>query len=217
MPRRGVLIALLSAFALSAVEARADEWMRLQSPNFTVVGDVGQRELLSVARRLEQFREVIGRAFPTSKLVAPAPITVVVFARASDFKTVALRFEGKPIEQAGYAATSPVGSSIAICVEHPDQAYSVAYHEYGHLLISNAMWGLPLWVEEGLAEYYGTFELSDDRLEATLGKPVSLEEIGLLRQRLLPMSDLRAADEGTKLYNVGADRDLFYAQSWALV
>ena len=43
------------------------------------------------------------------------------------------------------------------------------------------------------------------------------EEIGLLRQRLLPMSDLLAADEGSKLYNVGADRDLFYAQSWALV
>ncbi len=217
MSRRLSLVVLLAVFPFVAQHADAADWLRLQSANFTVEGDVGERELRAVARRLEQFREVIGRALPSVKLVTPAPVTVLVFGRVSDFKSVSLLFQGKPIELAGYAVTSPIGSSIAICVERSDQAYPVAYHEYGHLLISNSLYGLPLWLKEGLAEFYGTFDLSEDGRRATLGKPVAPEEIGLLRDRLLPMSELLAADEGSKLYNVGADRDLFYAQSWALV
>ncbi len=214
---RRLLIILLAALVFSGPEARAANWTRLRTAHFTLEGDVGERELREVAWRLERFCETIGQKFPSAQLVTSAPVTVLVFGRASDIKAVAPRFEGKPVELAGYATSSPIGPSIAICIERRDQAYPIAYHELTHLLISNAMLGLPLWLREGLAEFYGTFELSDDGRRAVLGKAVAPEKIRLLREGLLPMSELLAADEGSRLYNVGADRGLFYAQSWALV
>jgi tetratricopeptide (TPR) repeat protein len=214
---RGLLVVLLAALAFSQTEARAADWMRLQTANFTIEGDVGAGELRTVALRLEQFREAIRQTFPSAKLVTPAPVTVIVFAHDRDFKAVAPRFEGKPVELTGLATTSQIGSSIAICLEHSNQAYPVLYHEFGHLLINNAARDLPLWLQEGLAEFYRMFDLSDDGRSAVLGKPVEPEEIGRMRERLLPMAELLAADHGSKLYNVSVDRDLFYAQSWAFV
>ena len=217
MPRRLALVVLLALFALTPQTSSAADWMRLQTANFTIEGDVGANGLRAVALRLEQFREAIRQTFPSTKLVTPAPVTVIVFAHDRDFKAVVPRFQGKPVELTGLATTSPIGSSIAICLEHPDQAYPVVYHEFGHLLINNAARGLPLWLQEGLAEFYRMFDLSEDGRSAVLGKPVEPEEIGRMRERLLPMSELLAADHESKLYNVSADRDLFYAQSWALV
>ena len=214
---RRLFVVLLAALVLSGREAMAADWMRLRTANFTIEGDVGADGLRTVALRLEQFREAIRQTFPSAKLVTPAPVTVIVFAHDHDFKAVVPRFQGKPVELTGLATTSPIGSSIAICLEHPDQAYPVVYHEFGHLLINNAARGLPLWLQEGLAEFYRMFDLSGDGRSAVLGKPVEPEEIGRMRERLLPMSEFLAADQGSKLYNVSADRDLFYAQSWAFV
>jgi tetratricopeptide (TPR) repeat protein len=217
MPLARLVGVVLSFVLLAGAQAGAADWMRLRSRNFTLEGDVGAAELTAVARQLEQFREVLARALPDVKLVTPAPLTVVLFAHTSDMKAIALRFEGKPIDLAGFATTSPIGPSIVLSVERRDRAFRVAYHEYTHLVVSNAMLSLPTWVSEGLAEFYGTFEISEDGRRAVLGRPVSDDEILLLRDGLLPMSEFLRVDEGSKVYNVGADRDLFYAQSWALV
>jgi len=53
-----VLFTLLPAVALADPIPRAG-WIGLKAPNFYVIGDVGQRDLREVTRRLEQFRELI--------------------------------------------------------------------------------------------------------------------------------------------------------------
>lgn len=194
------------------------EWTRLRSPNFTLEGNVPERDLRAVARRFEQFREVLNRLLPNASLVTPTPLTVVVFAYNRDFKPVLPLFNGKPIEAAGYALTSPVGTSITICLEYNERAYPVIYHEYGHLLISNAVPHLPVWASEGLAEYYKTFELSADGRKALVGSPPTASELSQLQGRyLIPMSDLLSAGHDSELYNVSKNRGRFYLQSWALV
>ena len=219
MPTRRALIVLLAVCTLMSQKANAADWIRLRSANFTFEGNVGEQDLRAVAQRLEQFHTVFALMFPSAKLVTPTPVTVLVFRRAGDIKTVAPRFDGKPVELAGFAESSTMGDSISICLEYRDEAYSVAYHEYAHLLIRNAVWSLPLWLNEGLAEYYSKFEMSEDGTKAILGRPLSASYIELLRARLLPVSEILAADEGSKLYNVnvGVDRHLFYGESWLLV
>jgi tetratricopeptide (TPR) repeat protein len=194
------------------------EWTRLRSPNFTLEGNVPERDLRAVALRFEQFREVLNRLLPNASLVTPTPLTVVVFAYNRDFKPVLPLFNGKPIEAAGYALASPVGTSITICLEYNERAYPVIYHEYGHLLISNAAPHLPVWAFEGLAEYYKTFELSADGKKALVGNPLTAAALSQLQGRdLIPMSDLLSAGRNSELYNVSKNRGRFYAQSWALV
>ena len=77
-----------------------------------------ERDLRDVARRFEQFREVLNRLLPAASFVTPTPLTVVVFAYDRDFKPARPLFNGKPIEAVGYALGSPVGTSIAICLEY---------------------------------------------------------------------------------------------------
>jgi tetratricopeptide (TPR) repeat protein len=179
---------------------------------------VPERDLRAVALRLEQFREVLNRGLANARLVTPTPLTVVVFAYDRDIKPVLPLFNGKPIEAVGYALGSPVGTSIAISLEHGERAYPYIYHEFGHQFVNNAVPHLPLWASEGLAEYYKTFEISGDGKRAQVGSPLSGEEVSQLRGRnLIPMSEFLSAGHDSELYNVSKDRDRFYAQSWALV
>ena len=219
MPRRLALAVLFAVLALTPQKSSAADWMRLRSANFTFEGDVGEQDLRAVAQRLEQFRAVFAMMFPTAKLATPTPVTVLVFRHAGDLKTVAPKFAGKPVELAGFAGGGAVGESIAICLEHRDQAFSVAYHEYAHLLIRNAVWDLPLWLNEGLAQYYQTFEMSEDGNMAVLGRPLPVPYIELLQNHLLPVPEILAVNEGSKVYNVdvGIDRHLYYVESWLLV
>jgi tetratricopeptide (TPR) repeat protein len=218
MPIRRVAVFLLAALALMGHKADAADWTRLRSANFTIEGDVSEGELREVALRFEQFREVLRRLMPNARLVTRTPLTVVVFAYDREFKAVQPLYQGKPIDSDGYATVTPFGTAIALSLQKRDAAYPLIYHEYGHLLISDALPGAPLWVEEGLAEYYRTFTLSADMKSAVVGLPLSAGELNLLRgRRLLPMSDLLAADHDSKMYNVGADRQRFYVECWALV
>jgi tetratricopeptide (TPR) repeat protein len=218
---RGIFVTalLISAWlAVAPAVEGAGKWTRMRSSNFTLEGDVSPAELADVARRLEQFREVLGTLLPGARLVAPTPVTVLVFARARDFRTVAPLYLGKPIEVSGLASVTLFGTGIALCLEGGEQAYQTIYHEFAHLLLSNALPHMPLWLEEGLAEFYSTFDLSPDRTRARIGKPIPAEEFQYLREgRMLPMRELLTATRESPLYNSGVDRSRFYAYCWATV
>ena len=46
----------------------------------------------------------------------------------------------------------------------------VVFHEYAHLVVSNVMRNVPVWLNEGLAEYYSTYEMRDGGREAVIGR-----------------------------------------------
>ncbi len=95
--------------------------------------------------------------------------------------------------------------------QHP---YAVIYHEYTHLLLAKSADWIPLWLNEGLAEFYQNTEIHEK--EALLGEP-SAENLILLRQnRLLPLATLFAVDEKSPYYHEENKGSIFYAESWAL-
>lgn len=102
---------LLVLAARSAAAPAGPSWARLCSPNFTLEGNVPESGLRVVARRFEQFREVLNRLLPTASLITPTPLTVVVFAYDRDFKPVRPLFDGRPIEAASNLRAS-AGSGV---------------------------------------------------------------------------------------------------------
>src|SRR5579864_8941440 len=95
--------------------------------------------------------------------------------------------------------------------QHP---YAVIYHEYTHLLISKSADWMPLWMNEGLAEFYENTEIHEK--DAALGEP-STENIAWLRQnRLLPLATLLTVDQKSPYYHEEKKGSIFYAESWAL-
>jgi tetratricopeptide (TPR) repeat protein len=95
--------------------------------------------------------------------------------------------------------------------EHP---YATIYHEYTHLQFSNAGAWMPLWLNEGFAEFIQNTEIRSK--EVLLGEP-SVEDILYLRQsNLLPLPTLFKVDHNSPYYHEEQKGSVFYAESWAL-
>jgi tetratricopeptide (TPR) repeat protein len=200
---------------LSAAGTGSSRFTRLRTPNFILIGENGDRPLRRVAERMEQFREVFGRVFPSTRQAMPAPIVVHVFGSKRAYQPFMPLFNGKRVEVGGYFQQAAGAYYITLNTEAGEYAYPTIFHEYVHLLVGNALAEVPVWFNEGLAEYYSTFEVLGDR-SAKLGR-VKEEHVFDLRERFIPLAELLAVDHASPLYNEGSRRGVFYAESWALV
>ncbi|HEX8709908.1 MAG TPA: tetratricopeptide repeat protein [Pyrinomonadaceae bacterium] len=220
-------LACLAATALSlllfapvrAGAAEGEVWTSIRSKNFLLVGNAAEREIRRVASRLEQFRQVFSRILPASHFDSNIPVTVIVFKDDAAYRPFEPLYQGQPSGAAGYFQSNPDVDYITLSVDrqHVRNPYTLAFHEYVHLLVRNSFRAAPLWFNEGLAEFYSTFEISDGNKKVTLGKPVSTRLGSLRDAELLPLSTLFDVRTGSAHYNEADKRRLFYAQSWALV
>jgi hypothetical protein len=92
--------------------------------------------------------------------------------------------------------------------------YPVVYHEYTHLVLSEAGDWMPLWLNEGLAEFYENTEIYDQ--EVLLGGLNQQQLLLLRQQKLLPLATLFTVDEKSPYYMREKKASVFYAESWAL-
>jgi len=195
--------------------ATPSKWTRLRTPNFTLLGENGDRPLRRVAERMEQFREVFGRVFPNTRHAMPAPIVVHVFGSTRAYQPFMPLFNGKRVDVGGYFQPADGACYITLSTEAGEYAYPVIFHEYVHLLVGTSLADVPVWFNEGLAEYYSTYQMYGQK-EASLGR-VKEEHVYDLRERFIPLTELLAVDHRSPLYNEGDRRGIFYAESWALV
>src|ERR1043165_716585 len=94
--------------------------------------------------------------------------------------------------------------------------FTVIFHEFTHLLVNNTFSDAPVWFNEGLAEYYSTFSITDDQ-KVVLGKPIGSHVFLLRQNKILPLKTLFAVDQRSPYYNERDKQSIFYAQSWALM
>ena len=207
-------------FSSGSVSAK-DEWIRVRSKNFNLVGNASEREIRGVATKLEQFREVFRQIFSNVNFNSTAQINVVVFKDKNSFRVF------KPVNDdgssrdwvAGFFQSGEDVNYIAISTDgEKTAAYGTIFHEYIHFLVNNNIGraNVPPWFNEGLAEYYETFQIEDDQ-KVTFGN-ISENHLRLLQRHLLiPLETFFNTDYYT-LHRQGKDGvGLFYAQAWALM
>ena len=213
--RAATLRALAWIVALLAAAPCAAEWRRLDSPNFTVIGDVSGRELRDLAVKFEGFRETLGRALGARATAAAVPTVIIVFPTDKAFTPFKPTYQGKP--RADVRGVFVPGPNINyILMESGGPAGErVVFHEYAHLIVSNTMSNPPVWLNEGLAEFYSTFKLMDGGKRAQLGLPIG-EHLQLLQSGRVSLAELLNVDHESPLYNEGSRASIFYAESWAL-
>ena len=192
----------------------------VRSKNFQFVGEAGGEKIRQEALKLEQFRAAFQRAFPAVNVASPSVPTVLIFKDSESFAPF------KPVRENGAADKSISGffqssdeeSYIAYPLSGTEKSSGTSFHEYIHFLIKNNFQTsvLPVWLNEGLAEYYQTFRMKNDR-RAIFGEPQS-GHLRLLREtKLVPMKTISAVDYQS-LNELDTDqKKLFYAQSWAVV
>ena len=208
---------MLLAAALASARDKAETWTEVRSPHFVVVTNSNEKQGSRVADQFERMREVFHAAFPKLQIDPGSPIIVLAIRDEKDFKALepeAYLAKGS-LRLGGLFLRAPDKNYVLMRLdaegEHP---YSVVYHEYTHLLLGKAAEWMPLWLNEGLAEFYQNTEIRDK--DALLGEP-SRDDIMLLRQtRLLPLATLFTVDQKSPYYHEENKGSIFYAESWAL-
>jgi tetratricopeptide (TPR) repeat protein len=212
---RGVV--LLASILLAVPAAAAAEWRELRTAHFRVIGDAPASTLRDVALRLEQFREVVTQLMPAAAAAGSAPVIVIAFADAQAYRPFMPLANGRTVVVDGFFVDGADVNYITMNLEAGERAFPVVFHEFSHLLLNNVFPQAPLWFNEGLAEYFSTFEMTDGGSHVLVGKPID-RHVTLLRKRHLALSQLFAIGPGSKEYTrEGVERDLLYAQSWAMI
>jgi Tfp pilus assembly protein PilF len=212
-------VTLLATTSLTASGRDKNEnWVQVRTPHFVVATNSNEKQAQKVADQFERMRSVFHVLFPKLQLDPGAPIIVLAINGEKDFRALepeAYLAKGQ-LKLGGLFLRSEEKNYILMRLdaegEHP---YSVVYHEYTHLLMSkNADW-LPLWLNEGLAEFYQNTDIHEN--DVNLGQ-TSVDNILWLREhRLLPLPALFTVDAKSPYYHDENKGSIFYAESWALV
>lgn len=218
VPRNFLLFPIL-LFALvppaSAVQLprENDKWFELRVEGFRIFSNGGERSAKQVARDLQMMRAVIGKV-TNLKVRTPITTNVYVFRNEASFAPYRDAIFGSSGKNAsGVFLGHPDGNYIAI--DGTAQTHGVVYHELIHFFLNNTTADTPLWMNEGLAEFYSTFKtLGDDVL---IGQPVEAHVRALRQYRLIPLGELLSITQESKDYNEGTRQGIYYAQTWALV
>jgi tetratricopeptide (TPR) repeat protein len=206
-----VALALFLAQPLFA----ADKWLSIHTKNFLLVGNASESDIRRVGRTLEEFRSAIAMVFPKMDQTSSTPTTILVFKNDESFKPYKPLYKGQPSNLIAFFQPGEDVNYIALpaTVQSPN----VVLHEYVHFLLRENIGGLPLWISEGLADSYSTFEIGKQN-EFTLGKPPD-QHIATFStpQPFIPIKRLLQVQENSPEYNEESRQGMFYAESWAMV
>lgn len=211
------ILFLVSLFLLSFTSDvfAKDKWVNLQSKNFNVVSNADEKKTKELVLKMEQFRYTLSQLYVDIPESEPVKVTVVIFKDDKAFNPFKPIYKGKRRDDvAGYFTDSEDENIIAIDASS-NEVLRVIFHEYFHLLLSFSPTELPLWINEGLAELYSSFEI--DKNEVVLGTPLSYHVNYLQNNDLkfIPLKTLIQTDTTSAIYNESDKNSFFYTQSWA--
>ncbi len=194
-----------------------DHWIEVRSPHFIVLTDSNEKQGRRVASQLERMRAVFHVLMPAAADTAGSPIIVLALKDRKAFQSLepeAYLAKGQ-LDLAGLFLRGPDKNYILLRLDaQGDHPFATVYHEYTHYMLRNASEWIPLWMNEGLAEFYQNTDILDK--EVKLGQP-STDDILYLRQsRLLPLTALLKVDATSPYYHEEQKGSVFYAESWAL-
>ncbi|MEA2338943.1 MAG: hypothetical protein QOE82_2950 [Thermoanaerobaculia bacterium] len=208
-------LCLLCTSALAIDLPREKErWTTLTIDELTIYSSADDYTTRSVASGLVRLRDALG-VVTQLKVRSPVTTRVYVFGDHRSFTFYCDAMLGRSDGLSGVFHSNRDGNHVLIdgTVQGVDH---VVYHELTHYFLRNAVSSeVPLWFNEGLAEFYSTFTGHKDSVD--VGLPVEAHIAWLRAQQLIPLKALFAVDHDSKEYHEGYRQGVFYAESWALV
>ena len=211
----------ISLFARSsATDSRGREtdagWLKVATEHFTILTPAGEGVARKWAVEFEEFRRGLQNLVPVD-VDRLRPVTVVLFNNDREMEPFVPLERGEPARVGGmFVRANDINTIMLSLAREARETRHMIFHEAVHWHLSALEGVMPLWLAEGLAELYATFELPDAKTYAFgAARP---GYVRMLRHgRLLPLAELLAIDRDSLLYNEGTRASIFYAQSWAFV
>jgi Tfp pilus assembly protein PilF len=217
MRRTLVFLFLLVGTLSASARDSATHWFEVRSEHFLVLTDTNEKQARRVASQFERMRSLFHLLIPAASDSAGSPVIVLALKDRKALQALepeAYLAKGQ-LDLAGWFMRAPDKNYILLRLDaqgtHP---FATVYHEYTHFMMRNASEWIPLWLNEGLAEFYQNTDIQEK--DVLLGEP-SQDDILYLRQnRLLPLTTLLRVDQTSPYYHEEQKASVFYAESWAL-
>ena len=217
-PRSGARAVILLCFALNAAALEppkpGEKWISLTADEFQFISNASPKATLDIARDMLRMRAAVGQ-ITNMKVRSPLATKVFIFANErgfSGYRDAVLNRKSENI--IGVFAHGDAGNFILMRSD-TEAVDRIVYHELTHYFVQNTTAGMPLWLNEGLAEFYSTFRT--DGTSVHIGRPIPEHLYWLRSEALIPLPELFAITTNSRDYNEGSRQGVFYAQSWALV
>jgi len=209
----GICTAPAQSNAVPLVQRR---WFETRTAHFNIYSCGAPQDVYKLSARLEQFCQAY-TLLAGAQAVASPPIVVMAFPDHETTKPFLPLYKGQPANLAAFFQRGNDENLIVLALPGTNSAYTgmeVIFHEYTHLLFrrNDHIW--PLWLKEGMAEVYSTFETSGYNFR--IGKPIDHHLRLLVQQPLMPLAELFAVVHDSPQYNERDRQGIFYAESWLL-
>jgi tetratricopeptide (TPR) repeat protein len=221
MTRRlfSVVLAVVASVVAANAESPANDpllsrhWFAARTTDFEAYSCGSTQAVARVVGRLEQFREAYS-LLAGAQAVASPPIIVMAFPDHQSMEPFLALYQGRPVNMAAFFLHGSDENLIVLPLSGHGSLESI-FHEYTHLLLrhNDRIW--PLWLEEGMAEVYSTFELAGPH-GIKFGQPIARHLNLLAQTEFLPLADLFGTTHDSPNYNERDHQGIFYAESWLL-
>src|SRR5260370_16056428 len=202
-----------------AAAAPTGKWIEVRSPNFIVVSNAGESQARKIDVQFEQIRAVFRDSLSYAKS-ATSPVITILAVKDED----SLR-ELLPEYWAEKGHTHPAGIFVGAGYDqfqvavnlsaHGDNPYETVSQDYYHAATVHYFPGLPVWVGEGMADFFGNSTIGDKNADIGMPNPALIEE--LRNSPLIPLPVLFKVDHKSPYYNEQKKVSIFYAESWVLI
>lgn len=221
--RKFCKLAVFSTLLLAQSLYAADKpWTEVKSVHYRVLTDGADRDALNVAREFERMRAVFLMQFPDFRLETGTPLVILVPRDAASMKQLVPWLWDNQLSPTAYfhhgwnkqyavVRADPMQSDL----RNPD-LYVFVYHEFIYSALRSNFRSLPVWLEEGFAQYYGYTSFQNGVM--TIGAPPQNRGLfSLLESRpLIPLDVFCNIDRRSSYFREDRKTHQFYAQAWAL-
>ena len=192
-----------------AIGRSIEGWQGCETPHFAIYtanqSNNGSREILSQLETARTFFERTGLANGGNT----PQLNILALESAKDSEI----YRVNPAAYAFYQRTRE--GDFVVMRDLAPEHFPVAVHEYTHFVVEHAGLKLPLWLNEGIADFYST--VAGRKAQVILGTAPGGREGTLSSHRWIEWTTLAAVDHDSPYYRQADKMLLFYAQSWAMV
>ena len=197
------------------------QWIEVRTPHFIVVSNAGESQAKRTAHQFELIKAVFSKPFARSQKTTQ-PLRILAVKDENSLRVLLPEFYEKKNSAKrvgvflGGSDTEYIALRVDASLDHDTyEPFEPIYHEYVHYLTRRLISKLPLWMVEGLAEFYANVRIESKTV--FIGAPSASNLYELQNSRMLPVEQLVAIDSSSSYYNERNKTSIFYAESWALV
>jgi hypothetical protein len=200
---------LAAALWLAAASPASAAWLRAESDNSIVYGEMSEERLRRQVVDLEDYAQMLRTLMRIESPPASGKLRVYLVRGGGELNLIRQR----PAGVGGVYISGPDGIAAVVDVNaNRDNPTAVLFHEYAHHFMMQYTGRVyPPWYIEGFAEYMMTARFTSRAIEfghVDPGRAATLSDPG----RWLPMENILFGGQRRTAEQHG----LFYAQSWLL-